>query len=256
LYFILTYNAFQIYIADIDNCIESSLPASLREIANVFRSSLPTDHSYTLYNKEMLRDFIYDFYGNEVLNAYDKLKPYSYKADLCKYCISYKLGGWYSDLTIKIISKLPAMDEDCELICFRDLGAGLNPGSINYGIQASFFYSKKNNKIFEKAIDYVVENCNKENYGKSPVCPTGPGVFGRAFAYFGAQKNQVLGSYLPLTPALPIKNRVYLVPNGKIYALHKDAWMPQSKPGSMDNFGVKGTNNYVAMYQARDIYEV
>ena len=45
------------------------------------------------------------------------------------------------------------------------------------------------------------------------------------------------------------------MPNGKIYALHKDAWMPNSTPGSIVNFGAKGTNNYVEMYQARDIYK-
>ena len=251
----LPFNAFQIYLSDKGNDTSLDLPSLLREASANFKRSLPNDHIYTLYNKETLAEFIKSNFDKEVFKAYEKLKPYSYKADLGKYCIAYKYGGWYSDMTLKIISQLPPMDSDCELICFRDLGAGFNMKALNYGMQASLFYAKRNNKVFQKAIDYILENCRTENYGKTPVCPTGPGVFGRAYAYCGAQSNHVVGSYVPLTPNLPIKNRAYLVPTGQIFALHKDAWNFGSEPGDLSKFGTKGTNNYVSMYFSKDIYE-
>ena len=250
----MTCNAFQILISE-HNVLESSqLSPILKNASDIFKNHLPIDHTYELYNKDSIAEFIKQNLGKEVLKAYNKLKPYAFKGDLGKYCIGYIKGGWYSDITLKIVSNLPKMHKDCEIVCFRDQGAGLNPYALSYGIQSSLFYAKRKNQIFYKAIELILENCRKENYGISTVCPTGPGVFGRAFAFYGAQKNQVVGSYFPLTPLHENKNRAYVLPDGRTLALHKDAWMEGSKPGDISNFGAIGTNNYVTMYYTNDIY--
>ena len=44
----------------------------------------------------MVELFLADHYEPNVLEAYRKLIPYAYRADLARYCIVNKLGGWSS----------------------------------------------------------------------------------------------------------------------------------------------------------------
>jgi len=64
----------------------------------------------------------------------------------------------------------------------------------------------------------------------------------------------ILGQFLPLTPSHKNKNRSYILPDGTLFALHKDAWYPSSMPADISHFGLKGTNNYLEMYKNKDIY--
>ena len=183
-----------------------------------------------------------------------KIKPYAYKASFARYCIIYLQGGWYVDITIKMLMGID-ISESTDFFGFRDLGDGLVPNTLPYNIQNSFFYSKKNSQILEKAIDLVIENCRNENYGVSPVCTTGPGVLGRALAINGLKKTHVLGLFMPLTPNHKLKNRSYILPDGNIVALHKNAWFPESKASDISAFGLKNTNNYIKMWQERNVYD-
>ena len=238
----------QIYITDSNQ----PLPSSLLEATQTFKNSFP-DHSYTLYNSEMLEEFIENNISKEALEAYLKLKPYAYKADFGKYCLMYKLGGWYSDISLKFLKGIQI--NNCDFLGFVDRGEGhIIPNSIPYPLQASLFYSKENSNIFAEAIDLIIENCKNEYYGRHPVCPTGPGVLGRAFAINGIKPGNVIGEFTALTPYHEYKNRSYLLPNGEIIALHKNAWFPQSRGGELKSFGAQGTNNYIEMYKNKDIY--
>ncbi len=105
-----------------------------------------------------------------------------------------------------------------------------------------------------KAIDLVLENCSNESYGVSAICPSGPGVLGRAYALLGQKENHVLGFFMPLTPNHKKLNTSYVLPDGTILAQHKDAWFPSSRGGDFSNFGTKGTNNYLQMYLDKNIY--
>ena len=245
-------NAFQIFITD----KEEGLPPLLKKVSSEFRETF-SDHSYTLYNKEMIIEIIAKQFGKEVLSAFNKLKPYAYKADLARYCISYLYGGWYADISIRLTAKLSTTNCNFEFLGFIDRGSGLGlPNTLYYPIQNSFFYIEKNNQIMSKAIDLVLENCSNEYYGVSAICPSGPGVLGRALSFFGQKKTHVLGYFMPLTPNHKKLNTSYVLPDGTILAQHKDAWLPSSKGGDFSNFGAKGTNNYLKMYLERNIYNI
>ena len=232
---------------------EYALPPLIREQANNTKQSFP-NYIYTLHTKQTLIDFIKKEFDNEIYQAFNKLKPYSYKADLAKYCLAYSKGGWYVDITIKLLSNIEST-HDLEFIGFQDLGGGKErPNQLPYSIQSSLFYAKPRNKIFEKAIEIILENCKSEYYGMSPICPTGPGVLGRAFAHVGYKQSHLIGNFMPLTPFHQQMNRSYILPNGNILALHKDAWMPKSKGGDISSFGIQGSNNYLSMYLDNDIY--
>ena len=243
-----TKKLHQIYITDSNQ----ELPPLLLEATETFRKSFP-DHSYTLYNSEMLEEFIENNISKEALEAYLKLKPYAYKADFGKYCLMYKFGGWYSDISLKFLKGIEL--NNCDFLGFVDRGEGyIIPNAIPYPICTSLFFSKENSEIFAHAIDLVIENCKNEYYGRHPVCPAGPGVLGRALAINGIQPGNIIGEFTALTPYYEYKNRSYILPNGEIIALHKNAWFPQSRGGEIKSFGAKGTNNYVEMYKNKDIY--
>ena len=79
-------------------------------------------------------------------------------------------------------------------------------------------------------------------------------MLGRALAINGIQPGNILGEFTALTPYYEYKNRSYLLPNGEIIALHKNAWFPESRGGEIKSFGVEGSNNYIEMYRNKDIY--
>tara|TARA_B100000579_G_C22660468_1_gene770697 strand:- start:92 stop:835 length:744 start_codon:yes stop_codon:yes gene_type:complete len=246
----MTKNAFQIFIND----KKEGLPSILNEACNTFREAF-SDHDYTLYNKDMIIEIINQEFGKEVISAFHKLKPYAYKSDLARYCISYLYGGWYADVSVKLSTKLLTINYNFEFLGFIDRGDGHGiPNRLHYPIQNSFYYVKEKNQIMAKAIDLVLENCSNESYGITSVCPSGPGVLGRAFTFSGQKENHVLGYFMPLTPNHKKLNTSYVLPDGTILAQHKDAWFPSAKGGSFSAFGAKGTNNYQEMYLDKNIY--
>ena len=239
----------QIYINDGN----SRLPELLRYSSSTSKACLSTC-DYVLYDHEHLRSFIEASYCSDVVAAYDQLVPYSYKADLGKFCIAYEIGGWYVDVSIKFLKKISRIEDGIDMIYFNDLGDGLTPRRLSYSVQASLFYSKPKNPVFKVAINKIIENCKTKNYGVTPACPTGPGVLGASLAQVGRKPSHLVGDFMPLTPMHPNKNRSYIMLNGEIDALHKNAWLPAAKPAEISSMGAKGTKNYFEIYHARNAY--
>jgi hypothetical protein len=77
----------QIFLSDTDQ----ELSPFLRHAVSTVKSAFPNDN-HTIYDKNSLREFIADNYDADVLGAYDALRPYSYKADLGRFCLLNKLG--------------------------------------------------------------------------------------------------------------------------------------------------------------------
>ena len=242
-------NVSQIFISDSNE----TLPPLLKEAVQTVKMSFERCN-YTLYNEETLKDLINDGIGNEALIAYKSLNAYACKADLGRYCIAYLRGGWYIDISIKILRTVN-FGKEVDFLGFIDQGAGaFLPYSLAYPIQCSLFYSKPGSPIFAKAIDLVIENCKTKNYGVSPLCITATGVLGRALAHVGQKETHILGHFIPLTPNHKQKNRSYVLPSGDIMAIHKDTWFPQCEGGDLKSLGAIGTNNYYKMAEARTIY--
>ena len=76
---------------------EKDLP---KEYKNIFTQIIKDNPEYKIkyYDNELCRKFIKDNFPQDVLIAFDTLKPGAYKADLFRYCILYKNGGVYGDL--------------------------------------------------------------------------------------------------------------------------------------------------------------
>ena len=242
-------NSFQILITNSTD----KMPPLIEEATQTFRRSL-NECSYKLYNKEMIEELLRLRFDKEVLNAFRKLKPLAFKADLARYCIAYEYGGWYADITLKFLKNIKADFKDIEFLGFVDLGHNVKPNTLPYSIQSSLFYSCRNSRIMQKAIEIIIDNCKNNYYGITATSPTGPGVLGRAFAFYGLRNNHIIGHFMQLTPNHSNKNRSYILPDGTILALHKDAWVLNAKGGQLNEFGFDDAENYYTMFVNKDIY--
>lgn len=214
-----------------------------RAVASV-RAAFP-EAQHTIYNKETLRQFMVENFDAEVVWAYDKIIPYTYKTDLARYCLLYRLGGWYFDISIRMHTKITPRDT-VEFLAFRDV----QRHALNcWACSTSVLYAKPQNPVFDIAIKMIIENCRQEYYGITPLCPTGPSLLGKALAAHGSQRNFMYGDRLELTPLHQVKNPAYIMPDGTIAA-----WGKNAGGGDLAALGAKGVQNYNEFWHARNVY--
>ena len=152
------------------------------DVYNVFQETIKLNPEFKIkyYSDKDSRDFIKNNFESEILLTYDKLIPGAYKADLFRYCILYKNGGIYSDLTQRFtmpLNKLIHLEKD-NLYLVKDIEHyKINGDGSSKGIQISFMASRPGNEIFLKAVKQIVKNVNDKFYGDNPLHPTGPTLF-------------------------------------------------------------------------------
>jgi hypothetical protein len=231
----------QIFLSD-DKDAELSpfLTATTGTVKNAFKGC---DH--TIYTNETLRQFIVDNYDSAVVWAYDSLVPYSYKADLGRFCLLNILGGWYLDIAVTMFNPVELGDR-IDFLAFRDIQRF---SFTSWACATTVLYSKPDNIALQTAIEMIVDNCREQYYGVTPLCPTGPTLLGAALAANGGNANHVFGDYLELTPTHQQKNRAFVLPDGTIMA-----WSKPSGGGDLTQLGAKGTNNYNELWAAKQVY--
>ena len=122
--------------------------------------------NYYLYDDNECYEFIKNNYDGSVLNAYNRLIPGAYKADLWRYCVLYKKGGIYLDIKYVPINNFRFINlMDSEHFVF-DID--------NVGIYNALMVCKPGNELLLKAINKIVENVNNRFYGDNFLEPTGP----------------------------------------------------------------------------------
>jgi mannosyltransferase OCH1-like enzyme len=202
--------------------------------------------NHVIYNNESLRSFIEENYDRDVLWAYDKLRPFSYKADLGRFCLLNHFGGWYFDIAVRVANAVEIGDR-IEFLAFRDIQRF---SFTTWACATTVLYSKPNNLGLQIAIEKIIDNCKSNYYGITPLCPTGPTLLGEALASNGGQANFVYGDYLELTPTHEQKNRAFVLPDGTIMA-----WSKPAGGGDLTGLGAKSVNNYNELWAQRRIYE-
>ena len=233
-------NVSQIFLSDSD----AELSPFLKHATGTVQGAFP-NADYQLYNKETLRNFISENYGESVVSAYDCLKPYSYKADLGRFCLLNKLGGWYLDIGVRMVNPVEVGGR-IDFLAFRDIQRF---SFTSWACATTVLYSKPDNTALQFAIEMIVNNCKNKYYGITPLCPTGPSLLGAALAANGGETNFVYGDYLELTPTHEQKNRAFVLPDGTIMA-----WSKPSGGGDLTGVGAKGVNNYNELWAARAVY--
>jgi len=179
--------------------------------------------------------------------AFDKLIPYAYKADLARYLLLYKYGGWYFDISIRVVNGGIGVPDEIDLVTFTDLSQNT---FTSYGCNNGIIYTKAKNIILQCAIESTYSNIREEYFGRNSLYPTGPVCFGKAVAKFADTQNVITGTFLELTPGFDNRNKAWVLNDGTLFALHK----PGNLGGDLKNLGVEGSNNYGLLYASKSIY--
>jgi hypothetical protein len=198
------------------------------------------EERYRLWTLGSAREFLVDEFDSAVVGAFDRLKPLAYKADLARYCVVLKLGGFYLDQSVSD-AKLPNAEE-FDFIGFCDPNAEFS----SWKVANNYYFAQAGSPILEDSIQQIVRHCELEYYGKDPHFPTGPSVLGRSVAKFGPDLNVKIGQY------------VWLQRRRNKYVLPGDGVVGRGKVGGKFQGGISGIpggNNYNELWRNRDVYQ-
>lgn len=257
-------NIHQILITD-SNILPKTLPEYSKICTKQFLSLYSNPNSnnqYHLYCGEEIENIIKNNFDKDVLTSYKMLKPYSFKADLAKYCLLYLYGGFYFDLPIFFLSQIPCLD-DFNFFAFRDRSShSLKTWLVASGIM----YSKPKCPIMKTCIDIVINHCKEKFYG---IDVSGPAVLGESIVlnYKKIDKHFVLGERMKIPNEYlnVIKKRFPEIcddmfdniTEGFVSDLSDDliCLCKPTNSGDIESLGFKETNNYREMWSQRDVYD-
>ena len=203
-----------------------------------------------LWGRDELEELMKKEYEQEVVDAFRKMVPYSYKSNLGRYVLLHHFGGYYFDLTVRVEPSFAAPDFSeigADLVAFREIQRYTRTA---HSMATSVLWAKDSgHRVYEKAIELVLRNCREEYYGVTPVSVSGPNLLGEAFAAFRCEDNVLLGDAMELTPTHNIRNKAFVLPQGFIMA-----WAKPADGGDIASLGQQGTNNYNDFWKARTVY--
>ena len=143
------------------------LPSKMRERVEILKKQNPR-FNHHLFDDNECREFIQKNFEYDVLEAYDRLIPGAYKADLWRLCILFIKGGIYMDIKLICINgfRLIELTERNHFVKDRPNNCLLN----------SIIASQKGNIFLYKAIMQIVQNVQNNFYGEGIFSPTGPNM--------------------------------------------------------------------------------
>jgi Glycosyltransferase sugar-binding region containing DXD motif len=236
-------NISQIYLSDNNSAMGRQLERNSLSIRELIQEA-----KYRLYGDGEIKELIRNKFPPGVLAAYEALTPYAYKADLARYCILHEEGGWYFDIGMRSAGmQIQQVPSEVSLLAFRDINRYT---LTSYACDNCIINSKPKGPAVAKAIELVVENVEQEYHGLTPLCPTGPNLWGRAIAMTGVDKSVIFGDSIELTSLHNNKNKAMVLPNGTILAYKK-----RSSGGDLLSLGAAGTNNYNELWHNRRVYQ-
>ena len=231
----------------------NEVPTKMREnILNLL--NMNPEFDYYLYSDEASLAFIKKHYRQDVVDAFNSLKPGAYKSDLWRCCILYKYGGVYLDIKYHSVVPLISIIKDNPVIFTRDLDnncSNLTKFEIRTGIYNAFMVSPPNNPIFKASIDEIVYSSKHKLYRANSLDITGPCHLNRIIENHDPSinikklpiyhnYNSILPFWLfPMQPNIYYKNKIIL----KGYAEYRREQTLFSK-----------TEHYSTLWNKRNIY--
>jgi mannosyltransferase OCH1-like enzyme len=134
------------------------LPQKMQE--NVDRMiKVNPEFNIQLFDCNERREFIKNNFSEDILTAYDTLKPGAYKADLWRLCILYINGGIYCDIKLNCINnfKFIALTEKEHLVIQIPAHCDLKEGEI--GLWNGLIVAKPKNILLLRCINKICKKC-------------------------------------------------------------------------------------------------
>lgn len=207
---------------------------------NSVQSFLDFNPSYTyeFYDDNKCEEFIKNNFEKYIYDAYKRLYPSAYKADLFRYCLIYKKGGCYFDN--KYIPRI-SLDEiinenDTNILCLD---------TIKDLMFNSLIISIPKQENFLNLINNIIQNINNNFYGECPLHPTGPRLF-----YKHTKDNNIRFQHIVNNPKKDYKNsKVVLLNTEKvIFNTHYKGYYYNK------NHRNKEKNDYTKCWKRKKIY--
>jgi len=247
----MTININQVLILTDDSDITNYLPPAVETVRKFAKKNndIFGQSNHRIWSNAELEEFIGQEFGKEVLNAYTTIIPGAFKADLARYCLVHKFGGWYFDINTEIVSMPDKSYADKDMVLFReDFRSSKNTFSI---INAIFYASKPEHPALEIAINQIVENVKNKFYGRNCLTPTATVLMGESVAKYGFSENDrtdyLVGDFYKSANE---PRHVYCWEDGTVFAKHKSH--ARGNAGA-DPF-IKKTNRYNVYWDNRAMY--
>jgi mannosyltransferase OCH1-like enzyme len=160
---------------------------NLKLITDTWKINNP-DYEYFLYDDNMCRNFLSESFGQEIVSTYDKIKIAAYKADLWRYCILYKYGGFYADIDTLCMGKIDDFtNKSIDYIVPIDLNNGVG----KHCLFNSFIGTVPKNPILLHCITQIIYNVNHDVIPTFNLDISGPGLLGqKTNIYLGLPPNE------------------------------------------------------------------
>jgi hypothetical protein len=165
-----------------------TLPPKMAECVNKLKRENP-EFEYYLYDDADCREMIRTHFDSSVLDAYDRIIPGTFKADLWRYCVLYIEGGVYLDIKFQCENGFKLVDLVRQTELYNR--GGIFVREYSYGGDGEIFAKKPiytgcmitraKNPLFMGCIQKIVENVRQKNYGREHTEPTGPVLVGGFF---------------------------------------------------------------------------
>tara|TARA_E500000331_G_scaffold269302_1_gene260763 strand:- start:143 stop:2026 length:1884 start_codon:yes stop_codon:yes gene_type:complete len=150
------------------------LPPKMKENVELLKRQNP-EFTHYLYDDKMCRDFIREHFHEDILWAFDKLKPGAYKADLWRYCVLYIHGGVYLDIKYNCVDNFKLIQLTDQEYWVKDrLYSIHNSNKPIIGIYQALISCLSKNEILYKAIYTIVNYCTFNYYSHNDLNVTGP----------------------------------------------------------------------------------
>jgi FkbM family methyltransferase len=170
-----------------------NLSSDLQSIVNEWSIENPL-FFYKMYDKTEREEFIKENFLPEVYDAYKRIKPGAFKADLWRYCILCKFGGFYADVDTLCFGNLEEfIQKDVDFVAPIDL---FDPNLGTYNVANGFIGCIPNHPIMMSCIKRIVKWVELEEFPKYNLDFSGPGCMGKAInEHLGREENKSLIGY-------------------------------------------------------------
>lgn len=237
----------QIFLSTKDKASRKELPVPIIMAMATVKDAFP-DADYQFYDNERILDFLKRCHGWPAYNAFLSLQSLAYRCDLARYCLLHEYGGWYFDCGLTCHTGVELAPR-IELLAFRSIQRfAMNSWACDNGL----IFAKPQHPALAAAIDNALTNVTKKYYGITPLCPTGPSLWGKSIAQVSQEtmEGMVFGDCMELTPSHARKNKSFVLPDGTILAACKP-----TGGGDLKGMGAADTNNYNDLWHGRTVYE-
>lgn len=238
---------------------ETSLPPKVEENIASFKAVHP-QLPHQLFTASSIRQLIKEHFDADVVDAFERLKPFAYKSDLARYCIMYLYGGVYADISVyflrpwspRVLSALvqaEAQTTATPIGLFRDFQSATVWDTAN-----GVFSTPPGQKAFLQAIEMICRNVKSQYYGKNALCPTGPVLFGKAIAASCEPEDLVVGDSRWIEPGPDLKGIIHQRSHAFVFRNKLVALTRKRGGRPISDIGITGGNTYPEMWSAGDVY--